>query len=100
MAFTLEETTIRDIHDAFRAGTLTSVSLTQAYLDRIGAYDQKGPALNAYVTLNPNALAQAAQLDAAFVKDRKFIGPLHGIPVAVKDQAETKGIEPVLDRSH
>jgi amidase len=92
MAFTLEETTIRDIHDAFRAGTLTSVSLTQAYLDRIGAYDQKGPALNAYVTLNPDALAQAAQLDAAFVKDRKLIGPLHGVPVAVKDQAETKGL--------
>jgi amidase len=93
MAFTLEETTIRDIHDAFRAGTLTCFSLTQQYVDRISAYDQKGPALNAFVTLNPDALGLAERLDAAFAKDRKLTGPLHGIPVAVKDQAETKGIE-------
>jgi Asp-tRNA(Asn)/Glu-tRNA(Gln) amidotransferase A subunit family amidase len=93
MGFVLEETTIRDIHDAFRAGTLSCVSLTQRYLDRISAYDQKGPALNAFVSLNPDALAQAVRLDAAFAKNGKLTGPLHGIPIAVKDQAETKGIE-------
>ncbi len=93
MSFTLEETTIGKIHDAFRAGTLTCVSLTRRYLDRIAAYDQKGPALNAFVTLNRNALARAEQLDAAFARSGKPTGPLHGIPVAVKDQAETKGIE-------
>ena len=93
MGFILEETTIRDIHDAFRARTLTSVLLTQRYLDRISAYDQKGPALNAFVTINPKALSAAQQLDASFVQNEKFVGPLHGIPVAVKDQAETKGIE-------
>src|SRR5262245_38156408 len=93
MGFILEETTIRGIHDAFRAATLTSVSLTQRYLDRISAYDKKGPELNAFVTLNPNAVAEAKQLDDAFAKSGKFVGPLHGIPVAVKDQAETKGIE-------
>src|ERR1700730_1366628 len=93
MSFTLEETTIPDIHTAFKSGTLSCVSLTQRYLDRISAYDQKGPAFNAFVSLNPNALARAAQLDAAFAKNGKLTEPLHGIPIAVKDQAETKGIE-------
>ena len=93
MTFTLEETTIRDVHDAFKNGTLTCVSLTQRYLERISAYDQKGPTLNAFVTLNKNALSEAERLDAAFAKDGKLTGSLHGIPIAVKDQAETKGIE-------
>jgi amidase len=93
MGFILEETTIRSIHDAFRGATLTSVSLTQRYLDRISAYDKTGPELNAFVTLNPNAVAEAKQLDDVFAKSGKFVGPLHGIPVAVKDQAETRGIE-------
>jgi amidase len=93
MGFVLEEATIQDIHNAFRAGTLTCVSLTQRHLDRISAYDQKGPALNAFVTLNPDALSDARQLDDAFAKSRKLVGPLHGITIAVKDQAETKGIE-------
>ena len=94
MGFVLEETTIREIHDAFRTNTLNCVSLTQRYLDRISTYDKKGPALNAFVVLNPNALAEATQLDAAFAKSGKFVGALHGIPIAVKDQAETfDGVE-------
>jgi amidase len=93
MGFVFQETTISDIQRAFRAGTLSCEALTQHYLDRISAYDKNGPVLNAFVTLNPKALEEAKQLDAAFAKNRELVGPLHGIPIAVKDQAETAGIE-------
>jgi len=93
MNFTLKETTIRDIQAAYLDGSLTCVELVQAYLDRISAYDQSGPALNAFVKLNPAALEEAAALDRMFAQNKTLVGPLHGIPVAVKDQAETKGIE-------
>jgi amidase len=93
MNFTLKETTIRDIQAAYLDGRLTCVQLVQAYLDRIAAYDQSGPALNAFVKLNPAALEEAAALDRTFAQTKTLVGPLHGIPVAVKDQAETKGIE-------
>lgn len=93
MVFAIEETTISQIHDAFRAGTLDCVSLTQSYLDRIAAYDQDGPALNSFILLNPDALARARELDKAFAREGKLIGPLHGIPIAIKDQAEIKGLE-------
>ena len=66
--FTLEETTIDAIHAAYAAKALTCVELVQSYLDRIAAYDQKGPALNSYVTINPAALTEAAALDAALDK--------------------------------
>jgi len=52
MSFTLERDTIRDIQAPISAGKLTCVQLVQAYLDRISAYDQSGPALNAFVKLN------------------------------------------------
>lgn len=88
----LEEITIDQAHAAMLAGELTSVDLVKAYLARIAAYDQAGPVLNAFSALNPEALAEAARLDEALAKSGKLTGPLHGIPVAVKDQAETKGI--------
>ena len=63
MNFTLNETTIRDIQAAYLDGRLSCVQLVQAYLDRISAYDQSGPALNSFVKLNPAALEEAAALD-------------------------------------
>lgn len=92
MAFKLEETTISDIHAAYRAGTLTAAELVSRYLARIEAYDKKGPALNSIITVNAQAEVQASKLDAAFKKSGQLSGPLHGIPIVVKDQAETAGI--------
>jgi Asp-tRNA(Asn)/Glu-tRNA(Gln) amidotransferase A subunit family amidase len=93
LPFPVEETTIAAVQEAFLAGTLTSRTLVQAYLDRIAAYDKVGPAINAIVTINDKALAEADRLDAALAKSGALSGPLHGIPVVVKDQAETAGIE-------
>jgi amidase len=90
--FTPIEATIESIHAAYRSGGLTAVALVRSYLDRIAAYDQQGPALNAFTALNPAALEEAARLDAAFAASGTLTGPLHGIPIAVKDQAETAGI--------
>ncbi len=93
MAFRVEEATIASVHAAYKSGELDCQTLTRAYLDRIAAYDQIGPRLNAFVTLNPQALGDAARLDAAFRRDGAFVGPLHGVPVAIKDQAEIAGLE-------
>ena len=101
--FTVPETTIADIHAAYGAGTLTARALVEAYLERIEAYDRNGPALNSIVSLNPNALHEAARLDAAFGKAGP-VGPLHGIPVIMKDQADVVGMPTtmgsVLFRDH
>ena len=91
-AFKLEEATIADIHQAFRNRSLTCRQLVQRYIDRIEAYDRKGPALNSIVNVNQNALAEADRLDDFLSRTRTFVGPLHGIPVVVKDQVETKDI--------
>jgi Asp-tRNA(Asn)/Glu-tRNA(Gln) amidotransferase A subunit family amidase len=86
--FHLLETTIDAVHGAFRSGRLTCRQLVQLYLDRINAYDQQGPTLNAIQTVNQAALREADELDARF-RASGPVGPLHGIPVAVKDQVET-----------
>ncbi|HEY5492058.1 MAG TPA: amidase family protein [Gemmatimonadaceae bacterium] len=91
-AFRVEETTITQVHAAFKAGTLTCHALVKVYLDRIAAYDKKGPAINAVVTLNPNALAIADSLDRRFAKTG-LTGPLHCIPMIVKDNFETKDLQ-------
>ena len=87
--FTLLEATIADIHAAFRSGALTAHQLVQAYLDRIERFDRGGPKINALISLNPRALEEADRLDAAF-RSSGPVGPLHGIPVVVKDQADVK----------
>ena len=83
-----DEATIADIQAAFKAKTLTCRGLVQMYLDRIDAYDRKGPALNAIVVTNPDALKVADALDAKFVQSGP-IGPLHCVPLIVKDNYET-----------
>src|ERR1700690_3639377 len=88
--FRLDEATISDVHAAYKSGALTSVSLVQAYLERIRACDQAGPKLNVVIFLNPRALEEAAALDEHFRRTGKFVGPLHGIPVLLKDNVNTK----------
>jgi Asp-tRNA(Asn)/Glu-tRNA(Gln) amidotransferase A subunit family amidase len=87
--FHLQEATIDSIHAEMRAGRLTCVRLVQAYLDRIAAYDQKGPTLNAVQNVNPDALKIAAELDARFRATGQLTGPLHCITVLIKDEVNT-----------
>jgi Asp-tRNA(Asn)/Glu-tRNA(Gln) amidotransferase A subunit family amidase len=82
------EATIADIHDAYRHGQLTCRELVQQYLDRIAAYDKQGPALKALITVNPRALEVADELDRQY-KRSGLTGPLHGIPVILKDNYDT-----------
>ena len=84
----IEDATIADLGVAFKTGALTAEKLTEIYLARIEAYDKQGPAINAVITLNPNALAEARALDAER-KAGKLRGPLHGIPIVLKDNYDT-----------
>jgi amidase len=83
------EASITELQSAMKSGRLRSVDLVDAYIARINAYDHAGPALNAIIRLNPNARAEAAALDAER-KAGKVRGPLHGIPVIVKDNYGTR----------
>lgn len=83
-----EEATIAGIHDAMKVGTLTCRGLVQEYLDRIDAYDKRGPAINAIVMVNPDALKTADDLDRRFARSGP-VGPMHCVPVIVKDNYET-----------
>ncbi len=86
------ELTVADAQAGFKAKRFTARQLTQAYLDRIAAYDLKGPAIRCIVAVNPAALADADKLDAEFAKTGKLVGPLHGIPVLVKDEIDVAGM--------
>src|SRR5215468_992488 len=83
-----DEATIADIQAALKARTLTCHALVQMYLNRIEAYDKKGPALNAIVTINPDALKTADALDARLTQSGPT-GPLHCVPIIVKDNYDT-----------
>src|SRR5437867_1508752 len=93
--FQVLEATIDDIHAAMGSGKLTARQLVQAYFERIVAFDKQGPALNCIINLNPQALEEADKLDAAFKRSGK-VGPLHGIPVLVKDEIDTAGMPTTL----
>src|SRR5215472_16716243 len=88
IGFDVMEKTIAQLQDAMAVGTVTSRELVETYLARIAAYDKQGPALNTMVALNPQALAVAEALDMER-KAGRLRGPLHGIPVVVKDNYET-----------
>ena len=83
-----EEATIADIHAALKSKELTCHQLVQSYIDRIEAYDKKGPALNAIIMINPNALATADALDARLTQSGAM-GPLYCVPIIVKDNYDT-----------
>jgi len=86
------EATIAGVHAAFRNRTLTCRALVQSYLDRIEAYDKRGPAINSLVVVNPAALQVADSLDRRFAASGP-VGPLHCVPVIVKDNFETKDLQ-------
>lgn len=88
--FVLEEATVDSIHAGYRDGSLTATELVKRYLARIEAYDKQGPALRAMITINPDALATAAALDAEYKAKQGKVGPLHGIPMLLKDNFNTK----------
>ncbi len=87
--FELEEATIAELQAGMKSGKYTARGLTAAYVQRIDALDRKGPALRAVLEVNPDALAQAEALDAER-KAKGPRGPLHGVPVLVKDNIATR----------
>ena len=86
--FPFAEATIDDLQTRMTAGKLTAHTLTAAYLARIAEVDKAGPKLNAVIELNPDALAIADALDAERQAGH-VRGPLHGIPVLIKDNIAT-----------
>jgi Asp-tRNA(Asn)/Glu-tRNA(Gln) amidotransferase A subunit family amidase len=89
--FDVEEATISRVHEAMRAGRLTCRALVDQYLRRIEAYDKNGPAINSIVLINPAVKEQADELDRRFAQSG-LTGPLHCVPLIVKDNFETKGL--------
>jgi len=87
--FELDEMTVGELQEGLRGGRFTSRSITEAYLGRIEAIDKRGPAINAVIEINPDAMAIAAEMDRTHSS-----GPLHGIPVLIKDNIDT------ADRMH
>jgi amidase len=87
-SFEFEEITIADLQDAMKSGKYTARSIAESYLERISQIDKQGPAINSVIELNPDALAIAEALDKER-KDKGARGPLHGIPVLIKDNIDT-----------
>src|SRR5215471_3128754 len=88
-SFRFQEATIAGIHEAFAAGQLTCAQLTKLYLARIDAYNRRGPSLHAIITVNPRALEIATEMDRQYAANRSKFGPLHCIPIILKDNFDT-----------
>ena len=86
--FTLENATVNDIQQAFEFGALSAEELVQLYLNRIAAYDDSGPGINSVISVNPNALETARELDEN-LRSGDVDGDLYGIPVLLKDNYDT-----------
>jgi len=86
--FEFDEITVAELQDGMKSGKFTAGSLAQKYLDRIAEIDKQGPAINAIIELNPDALSIADALDAER-KNKGPRGPMHGIPVLIKDNIGT-----------
>jgi amidase len=88
--FVVEEATIAEVQAALLAGRITCRSLVESYFKRIDAYDKNGPAINGIVTINRDALAVADSLDRRARTEGRLTGPLHCVPVIVKENFETR----------
>ncbi len=85
----LDEIALADLHRGFQSGRWTARSLAEAYLDRIHSIDRAGPRLNSVIEINPDAVSIASELD----RERKAKGPrgpLHGVPILIKDNIATR----------
>src|SRR5688572_29802321 len=88
--FELLETTIPEIRQALRSRVISAERLTRMYLKRIDAYEESGPAINAYQLVNEDAVRQARQLDALHDRRGHSRMPLFGVPVLLKDNIDTR----------
>src|SRR6059058_484556 len=86
--FELEETTIADLQSGMSSGRMTARSIAQLYLNRIDELDRKGPSLRHVIEVNPDALSIADSLDQER-KSGRVRGPLHGVPILIKDNIDT-----------
>jgi len=91
LAVDVVELSATEARNRMTAGTLTAKALTEAYLARIAAQDDAGPRLDSVIELNPNAVAEAEALDAER-RAGKLRGPMHGVPVLLKDNIDVKGM--------
>ena len=97
--FNLEEASINSIHTAMKNKSLSCRILTEAYLSRIADYDKAGPELHSIISLNPRALDEAEKLDRVAETAGEMVGPLHGIPVLLKDSIATRDLPTSLGLS-
>jgi Asp-tRNA(Asn)/Glu-tRNA(Gln) amidotransferase A subunit family amidase len=91
--FAVEETTIADLHAAYLDGRTDVRAVVQGFLDRMAAYDRKGPALGLVISMNAGALDEADWLDRSFAATGTLAGTLHGIPVLAKDNYDVAGLQ-------